>query len=142
MLFGDANGHVSRNIDGFCGVHGGCGVGEINLERRMLLVLPVKDIVNVNGLVERKREMSLSHKKKETEINIVLVEAEMQRKLTRTISLEFQHMLSVAGVGENRMRIVEAKKYIDGKKACLLKGRSIRKRFQEQVIHLIETASR
>ena len=33
---GDSNGHVGRHIDGFDGVHGGYGVGQMNLEGRML----------------------------------------------------------------------------------------------------------
>ena len=37
MCLGDFNGHVGRHIDGFNGVHGGYGVGQINLEGWMLL---------------------------------------------------------------------------------------------------------
>ena len=37
MCLGDFNGYVSRHIDGFDGVHGGYGVGQRNLEGRMLL---------------------------------------------------------------------------------------------------------
>ena len=32
MCLGDFNGHVGRNIDGYDGVHGGCGVGRRHLE--------------------------------------------------------------------------------------------------------------
>ena len=38
MCLGDFNRHVGRYIDGFYGVHGGCGVGQRNLRGRMLLV--------------------------------------------------------------------------------------------------------
>ena len=37
MCFSDLNGHVGRHIDGFDGVHGRYGVGQRNLEGRMLL---------------------------------------------------------------------------------------------------------
>ena len=37
ICMGDINGHVGRQIDGFDGVHGGHGVGQTNLEGRMLL---------------------------------------------------------------------------------------------------------
>ena len=39
MCLGDINGHIGRHIDGLDGVHGGLGVGQRNLEGRMLLVL-------------------------------------------------------------------------------------------------------
>ena len=37
MLLDDFNRHVGRHIDGFDGMHGGYGVGQRNLEGRMLL---------------------------------------------------------------------------------------------------------
>ena len=37
MCLGDINGHIGRHIDGFDGLHGGYGVGQRNLEGRMLL---------------------------------------------------------------------------------------------------------
>ena len=42
MCLGYINGHVGRHIDGFDGVHGGYGVGQRNLERRMLLEFCLK----------------------------------------------------------------------------------------------------
>ena len=39
IYLGELNGHVGRHIDGFDWVHGGYGVGQRNLEGRMLLVL-------------------------------------------------------------------------------------------------------
>ena len=37
MCLHDFNGHIARHIDGFDGLHGGYGVGQRNLEGRMLL---------------------------------------------------------------------------------------------------------
>ena len=37
MSLGDYNGYVGRHIEGFDGVHRGYGVGQRNLEGRMLL---------------------------------------------------------------------------------------------------------
>ena len=39
MCLGSINGHVGRHIDEFDGVHGRYGVGQRNLEGKMLLVL-------------------------------------------------------------------------------------------------------
>ena len=45
---GHINGHVGRHIDG---VHGGYGVGQRNLEGRMLLELSL--VCQIHGLRER-----------------------------------------------------------------------------------------
>ena len=37
MYLGSFNGHIGRHIDGFNGVYGGYGIGQGNLEGRMLL---------------------------------------------------------------------------------------------------------
>ena len=37
MCLGDFNGHVCGHIDGSDGVRGGCGVGQRNLEVKMIL---------------------------------------------------------------------------------------------------------
>ena len=37
MCLGSINGHVGRHIGGFDGVHGWYGIGQRNLEERMLL---------------------------------------------------------------------------------------------------------
>ena len=39
MCLGDFNGHMGRHVDGFAGVHGMYGVGQRNMEGRMLLLL-------------------------------------------------------------------------------------------------------
>ena len=43
MRFGDFNGHIVRHIDGFIEIHGGYGVGQRNLEGRMLLEFCMKE---------------------------------------------------------------------------------------------------
>ena len=47
MCLGDINGDVGRHIDGFDGVHEGYGVGQRNLEERMLLALSGEGIMCV-----------------------------------------------------------------------------------------------
>ena len=47
MYMGDFNAYVCRHIDGFDGVHGGYGVGQRNLDGRMLLVLSGEGIMCV-----------------------------------------------------------------------------------------------
>ena len=37
LRIGDFNGHVGKKVDGFEGIHKGNGIGERNLEDRMLL---------------------------------------------------------------------------------------------------------
>ena len=51
MCLGDVNGHVGRNIYGFDGVHGGYGVGQRNLQVRMLLEFCLEKELCVKYLV-------------------------------------------------------------------------------------------
>ena len=57
ICMGDINGHISRHIDGFDGVLGGYGVGQRNLEGRMLLefCLERNYVCQIHVLRERKR---------------------------------------------------------------------------------------
>ena len=50
-MLDDFNESVGRHIDGFDGVHGGFGVGQRNLEGRMLLVLSGEGIMCVKYMV-------------------------------------------------------------------------------------------
>ena len=54
MCLGDFNGHVDRHIAGFDGVHEGYGVGQRNLEGRMILEFCLLCAVST-GLREIKR---------------------------------------------------------------------------------------
>ena len=56
MCLGDFNGHVGRHIDGFDGVHGGYGVGQRNLEGRMLLEFSLKKELHVSNTWFKREE--------------------------------------------------------------------------------------
>ena len=57
MCLGDFNGHVGRHIDGFDGVIGWYGVGQRNLDVRMLLEFcREKELCQIHGLREEKEE--------------------------------------------------------------------------------------
>ena len=53
VCLGDTNGHVGRQIDGF---HGGYGVGQRNVEGRMLLVLCGQRIMCIKSMVQERRK--------------------------------------------------------------------------------------
>ena len=57
MSLGEFNAHVGRRIDVFHGVHGGCGVGQRNLEGGMLLEFHLGNdyVCQIHGLRGRKR---------------------------------------------------------------------------------------
>ena len=58
MCFGDFNGHIGKHIDGFDGVNGGFGLGQRNLEGRMLLELSLeKELCASNMWFEAKVRM-------------------------------------------------------------------------------------
>ena len=54
MCFRDNNGHVGRHIDGFDGVHGGYGIGQRNMEGRMLLVFCLEMEICVKYIVKER----------------------------------------------------------------------------------------
>ena len=57
MCLCDLNGHCGRHTDGFDGVHGGYGVGQRNLERRMLLEFCLeKELCVSNTWLKRGKE--------------------------------------------------------------------------------------
>ena len=57
MCLGDINGHVGRHIDGSDGVHGGYGVGQRNLEGRMLLEFCLEKELCVSNTWRKREEM-------------------------------------------------------------------------------------
>ena len=77
MSLGDINGHVGRDINGFHGVNGEYGVGEMNLEVRMVLVLPGEEnMCQIHGLIEEKMKATFRMSVNETEIDSVLTKKE------------------------------------------------------------------
>ena len=76
MWLGDLNGHIGRYIDGFDEVHGRYGVGQRNLEGRMLLEFCLeKELCVSNTWPKREEKMKVTFRmsKNETEIDIVLI---------------------------------------------------------------------
>ena len=57
MCLGDINGHIGRPIYGFNGANVGHGIGQVNLEGRMLLDFCLRRnyVCQIHGLRERKR---------------------------------------------------------------------------------------
>ena len=57
MCLDDFDGHVGRHIDGFNGVHGGYGEGQMNLEGRILLMFCLeKELCVLNTLPKREKK--------------------------------------------------------------------------------------
>ena len=72
MCLCDFNGQVGRHIDSFDGVHGGYGVGQRNLEGRMLLEFCLdKELCASNTWFKReeKRKVTFRMGENETEID-------------------------------------------------------------------------
>ena len=97
------NGHVRKKMDEFESVHGGNGIGEQNLEGRMLLEFGnKKDLYVANTWFKKKdrRKMTYSSGGDEIEIDFVLMEKESRKFLkdVKVISWELQHKLVVVDV--------------------------------------------
>ena len=74
MCLGYLNGHIGRHIDGFDGVHGAIGVGQANLEGRMLLEFCLENELCVpNRWLKREenRKVTFIMSENETEIDCV-----------------------------------------------------------------------
>ena len=56
LIYGDLNGHVGSEIDGFEGVHGGFGFGKQKVEGEM--ILETADALNLAVLRRRRRVWS------------------------------------------------------------------------------------
>ena len=73
---GDFNGHVGKWIEGYEGMHGGNGIGERNVEGKMLLeCCDEKELCVANTWFRKgeKRKVTYSAGENETEIDFVLV---------------------------------------------------------------------
>ena len=73
---GDFNGHVGKQVEGYEGVHGGNGIGERNVEGKMLLEFwDEKELCVTNTWFRKgeKRKATFSSGENEMEIDFVLV---------------------------------------------------------------------
>ena len=89
MCLGDCNGHIGRHIDGLEGMCGGHGVGQSNLEGRMLLQFCLeKELCVSNSWFKRveKRKVTFRMGVNETEVNFVLIKKEHRQN---TIQLQY-----------------------------------------------------
>ena len=98
---GTINGHVGRHIDGFDGENGGYGVGQRNLEGRMLLEFCLEKELCVSNTWfkrEEKRKVTFRMGEIETEIDIVLIKKEHRRFIqnVKAIPGECKHALEIA----------------------------------------------
>ena len=76
------NGHIGRYIDGFDGVHGGYGVGQRNLEGRMLSEFCLEKELCVSNtwfMREEKRMVTFRMDKNDTKIDFVFIKKEDRR---------------------------------------------------------------
>ena len=71
MCLGDINGHIGRHIDGLNFVHRGLGVGQSNLEGRMLLEFCLeKELCVSNTCVKREEKRKVTFRMGENETGI------------------------------------------------------------------------
>ena len=142
MGMGDFNGHVGKWIDGFEGVHGGNGVGERNVEGRMLLEFCDEKEVCVANTWFRKterRKVTFSTGGNETEIDFVLVGKDSRKYLrdVKTIPGELQHRLVVADLDKKKLKKVVRKGAVERRMVWKLKEEETRARFEERVGELV-----
>ena len=71
----DFNGHVGKRVEGYEGVHGGNGIGERNVEGKMLEFCDEKKLCVANTWLRKreKRRVTYSARENGTEIDFVLV---------------------------------------------------------------------
>ena len=60
MCLGDFNGHVGTHIDRFSGLHGGCGVGQRNLEGLLLEFCLEKELYVSNTYCNREKKRKVT----------------------------------------------------------------------------------
>ena len=100
MSMGDFNGHVGKWIEGYEGVHEGNGIGERNVEVKMLLEFCDKKefcVANTWFRKGEKRKVMYSAGENGIEVDFVLV-GKGNKKYLRDVKVipgELQHMLVV-----------------------------------------------
>ena len=118
---GDFNGQVGKRIEGYEGVHGGNGIGERNMEGKMLLEFcDEKELCVANTWFRKgeKRKVTYSPGENETEIEFVLV-GKGNRKYLRDVKVipgELQHRLVVTDLVKKKVKKVVRKKAIERRK--------------------------
>ena len=104
----DFNGHVGKWIEGYEGVYGGNGIGERNVEGKMLLEFcDVKELYVANTWFRKgeKRKVTYSTGENGTEIDFVLV-GKGNRKYLRDVEVipgELQHRLVVTDLVKKKV---------------------------------------
>ena len=106
---GDFNGHVGKRIEGYEGVHGGNGIGERNVEGKMLLEFcDEKELCVANTWFRKgeKRKVTYSAGENGTDIDFVLVGKENRKYLrgVKVIPVELQHRLVVTNLVKKVVR--------------------------------------
>ena len=107
MCLGNLDGHVN----GIDGVHGGYGVGQRNLEGRMLLEFCLEKELCVSNAWSKREEntkVTIRMGLNETEIDFVLVKKEHRRFIrnVKVIPGEFQNALVIADIDKRKIKKV------------------------------------
>ena len=139
---GDFNGHVGKRIEGHEDVNEGNGIGERNMEGKMLLEFcDEKELCVANKWFRKgeKRKTSNSARGNESEIDFVLAR-KGNRKYLRVVKVipgELQHRLVVTGLVKKKVKTVVRKEGIERRKVWKLKEDDKRVRFEERVRRLV-----
>ena len=117
---GDFNGNVGKRYEGYEGVHEGNGIGERNVEGKMLEFCDEKDLCVANTwfIKGEKGNVTYSAGENGTEVNFVLVEKENRKYLrdVKVIPGELQHRLVVTDLVKKKVKKVVRKKAIERRK--------------------------
>ena len=144
MCLGYFNGHVGRHIDSFDGVHGGYGVGQRNLEGRMLLNFCLEKELYVSDTWFRREDKGkVTFRMSENETDLVSMKIELRQFIqnVKAIPGEFQHSLVIADIDKRKIRKVVRKTCAERRKITLQQDVKIRKRFEEKVAILVSIAA-
>ena len=106
---GDFNGHVGKRIEGYEDVHGGNGIGERNVEGKMLLEFcDEKELYVANTWFRKgeKRKVTYSAGENDLEIGFLLVGKGNREHLidVKVIPGELQHRLVVVDVVKKKVK--------------------------------------
>jgi len=138
---GDFNGHVGKRVEGYEDVHGGNGIGERNMEGRMLEFHDEKELCVANTWFRKgeKRKVTYRAGENESEIDFVLV-GKGNRKYLRDVKVipgELHDRLVVVDLVNKKVKNVVRKEAIERRKVWKLKEDDERARFEERVGELV-----